>query len=245
MGEKKLQTQPSSRPGKGFLLLLGLGGILLGALVAAELVVPLQPPFAVAGPTPVVGVASVSMPPNAASVGFSPRNITVVVGVNNTVVWTNQDTTIHTVFSKSVPAGAAPFQSPTLSHGDTFKETLNVTGVYDYYCSIHPTTMTGSVTVKSGITVIIPAGTGQQKLNYSPDDINVVVGVNNTVTFINEDTTTHTVTSNDGTTFNSKDILPGSSWTFTFVKVGTFQFHCNYHTFMMGTITVQGQPTQS
>jgi plastocyanin len=240
-----METETSSRPARGFLLLIGLGGILLGALVAAELVVPLQPPLAVSGPTPIAGAASVTMPPNAAVVGFSPRNITVIIGVNNTIVWTNQDTIIHTVFSRSVPTGATAFQSPTLSHGDTFKVTLNVTGVYDYYCSIHPATMTGSVTVKGGVMVIIPAGTGNNKLNYSPATFTVVVGVNNTVTFVNEDITTHTVTSNDGTTFDSKDIHPGSSWTFTFVKVGTFAYHCNYHTFMKGTITVLGQPIPS
>lgn len=185
------------------------------------------------------------MPNNAAVVGFAPRNITVVLGMNNTIVWTNQDSIYHTVYSKSVPAGAPGFQSPPLAHGDTFQVTLNSTGVYDYYCSYHPVTMTGSVRVVSGLFVIIPSGTANGQLNYSPHSLTVVVGVNNSVTFVNQDITKHTVTSDDGTTFNSGDIAPGASWTFTFVKVGTFTFHCNYHTFMKGTIIVLGQPLPS
>lgn len=239
-----METQTSSRPAKGFLVLLGVGGILLGALVGAELAIPLQPPFGGGSPALIIGAASVTMPPNAAAVGFTPRNITVILGVNNTIVWTNEDTIVHTVVSRSVPPGAPTFQSAELSQGGTFKVTLNVTGVYDYYCSIHPGTMTGSVTVKSGLTVVIRSGTANQQLNYSPGSLTVVVGINNTVTFVNEDTTTHTVMSDDGTTFNSKDIAPGSSWTFTFVVVGTFGYHCIYHpTFMKGSITVLGQPT--
>jgi plastocyanin len=238
-----METQTSSRPAKGFLVLLGFGGILLVALVAAELAVPLQPPLSIGGQTIIAGEASVAMPANAAVVGFTPRNITVVIGVNNTIVWTNEDTIVHTVYSKSVPVGSSSFNSTLLSHGDTFEVTLNVTGVYDYYCSIHPATMTGSVTVKGGIMVYILPGTANKGLNYSPDNLTVVVGFNNTVTFINEDTSLHTVTSDDGTSFNSGDIAPGSSWTFTFIVVGTFGFHCTYHpSFMKGSITVMGQP---
>ncbi len=241
-----METQTSSKPAKGFLVLLGLGGILLGTLVAAELVVPLQPPFGGGAPPLILGVASVSMPPNAATVNFAPKNITVIIGVNNTIVWTNEDAIVHTVYSSSVPAGATPFHSGFLSQGDTFRVVLNATGVYDYYCSVHPATMRGSVTVKAGFMVMIKPGTVTQQLNYSPSDFTVIVGVNNTVTFVNEDSNKHTVTADDGTSFDSKDIAPGASWTFTFVRVGTFGFHCIYHpTFMRGSVTVLGQTGQS
>lgn len=241
-----METQPTSRPAKGFLAVLGLGGILLGVLVSAELVIPLQPPLGAGGQPPPPGVASISMPPNAAQFNFSPANITVVIGVNNTIVWTNDDTIIHTVFTSSVPSGGSAFQSPILSHGDTFRVTLNATGVYDYYCSIHPATMKGSITVKSGFTVIIGPGTASQQLNFSPSSFTVVVGFNNTVRFVNQDSVVHTVTSDDGTTFDSRDIAPGASWSFTFVRVGTFAFHCNYHpAFMKGSVTVLGQAGQS
>jgi plastocyanin len=235
-----METETSMRPARGILILLGVGGILLGALVAAELVIPLQPPLGGGAPPPTPGVAAVSMPNDAASVGFTPKNITVILGVNNTILWTNLDTINHTVYSRSVPAGVLPFHSGLMAHGDIFEITLNVTGVYDYYCSIHPNTMKGTINVKPGVTVIIPANTANNHLDYLPANFTVVVGVNNTVTFFNQDSTTHTVTSDDGSTFNSGDIAAGKSWTFTFVRVGTFSFHCNYHKFMKGTITVLG-----
>jgi plastocyanin len=80
--------------------------------------------------------------------GFTPDNITIVVGVNNTVSWTNNDASIHTVTSTTVPAGAAPFDSGFLNTGATFSYTFTVPGVYEYHCTIHPW-MTGFVTVKS------------------------------------------------------------------------------------------------
>ncbi len=85
------------------------------------------------------------VPPNN---GFTPRNITVVIGVNNTVIWTNNDVSIHTVTSTVVPSGASPFGSGYLNTGGSFSYTFAVPGVYEYHCQIHPW-MTGSVTVKA------------------------------------------------------------------------------------------------
>jgi plastocyanin len=43
------------------------------------------------------------------TLNFSPDAITVVIGVNNTIVWTNDDSRLHTVTSSSVPNGARSF----------------------------------------------------------------------------------------------------------------------------------------
>jgi len=85
---------------------------------------------------------------------FSPSIIVVVVGVNNTVVWTNQDSAPHTIFSYSVPAGASSFNSNAANPsgvpaGGTFTYTFQTPGVYKYYCTFHPW-MGGEVIVKSG-----------------------------------------------------------------------------------------------
>ena len=53
----------------------------------------------------------------------------------------------------------------------------------------------------------------------------------------------HTATSDDGHTFDSGDLAPGSAYSFTFTKAGTFAYHCNVHTFMHGTIKVIGTTT--
>ena len=83
------------------------------------------------------------------SLNYQPANITVLVGVNNTIVWTNQDSTPHTVTSTSVPSQASSFDSGIMSNGDTFRVTLTVPGTYQYYCTLHPDWMKATVVVKS------------------------------------------------------------------------------------------------
>jgi plastocyanin len=77
-----------------------------------------------------------------------PFNFTVVLGVNNTVVWFNNDTTDHTVESFIVPAGAATFGSNLIPPQGEFSTTLTVPGVYKYSCIWHPW-LAGEITVKS------------------------------------------------------------------------------------------------
>ena len=60
------------------------------------------------------------------------------------------------------------------------------------------------------------------------------------VTFTNNDSRTHTATSDVGT-WDTGDITAGSSKTITFSTAGTFPYHCIYHVSMgmKGTIIVQ------
>jgi plastocyanin len=71
------------------------------------------------------------------SLDFQPANITVVIGVNNTVTWTNTDSAPHTVTATSVPSGAAKFDSGNLNAGATFTYTFTVPGTYRYGCTYH------------------------------------------------------------------------------------------------------------
>lgn len=64
------------------------------------------------------------------------------------VMWTNQDTTAHTVTSGD-PSGnqtGALFDSSQISPGGTFSFIFMTPGTFDYFCSIHPW-MTGQVMV--------------------------------------------------------------------------------------------------
>jgi len=82
--------------------------------------------------------------------GFAPDNITVVIGVNNTVTWSNDDTRApHTVHVSSVPAGALPLSSGNMKPGDTYTYTFTVPGTYQYFCDYH-SWMTGTVKVVQG-----------------------------------------------------------------------------------------------
>lgn len=72
---------------------------------------------------------------------FDPNPISVKVGT--TVKWTNSAPAPHTVTSD---APTEPYDSGTLTTGQTFQHTFNTTGTFAYHCNIHPS-MTGVVTV--------------------------------------------------------------------------------------------------
>ena len=80
---------------------------------------------------------------NSTSTYYSPSTVTVVIGVNNTVTWTNNDNAPHTVTDKGV------FDSGNLNPGQSWSHTFSTPGTYTYTCTYHPW-MTGTVIVKSG-----------------------------------------------------------------------------------------------
>ncbi len=73
-------------------------------------------------------------------------------------------------------------------------------------------------------------------MSFSPSTITVKVGT--TVRWTNNDNSTHTVTSDNGTTFNSGNIAYGASYAFTPTITGNFPYHCNIHAGMTGTLIV-------
>lgn len=70
---------------------------------------------------------------------------------------------------------------------------------------------------------------------YAPGQLDVLVGT--TVTWLNVDRSTHTVTEDDDS-FDSGHISPGESFSRVFPTSGTFRFHCTIHRFMRGTLSV-------
>jgi plastocyanin len=58
-----------------------------------------------------------------------------------------------------------------------------------------------------------------------------------TVTVENNDSVTHTVTADDGKSFDVQ-IKAGQTATFTAPAAGTYKFHCKIHSNMHGTLTV-------
>jgi plastocyanin/uncharacterized membrane protein YozB (DUF420 family) len=61
---------------------------------------------------------------------------------------------------------------------------------------------------------------------FVPKILKVKAGT--TVTFVNQDPVKHTVTSDTGL-FDSGDILPGKSFSYTFNQAGTFPYFCVFH----------------
>ncbi|HEX4491144.1 MAG TPA: cupredoxin domain-containing protein [Acidimicrobiia bacterium] len=59
----------------------------------------------------------------------------------------------------------------------------------------------------------------------------------NTITVANNDSVTHTVTADDGKSFDVQ-IKAGQTATFMAPATGTYKFHCKIHSNMHGTLTV-------
>ncbi len=74
---------------------------------------------------------------------FTPQVITVVIGVNNTVTWTNHDVLTHNILTAS-----GLFASGDLPTGASYTFTFTQAGTFPYYCSYHPS-HTGIVIVKN------------------------------------------------------------------------------------------------
>ena len=105
----------------------------------------------------------------------------------------------------------------------------------EFIFRLQPALGTGAAAAGS---VDMPVGVGANTaLTYIPATITVIVGQNNTVSFVNKDSAVHTVTADDGS-FNSGDIAQGATWTYTFNTPGTFTYHCIYHQWMKGTVVV-------
>ncbi len=235
--------------GAGIIVALALVGLLLGVGVIAMLVVPgLQPELTTSSVAPAGTAARVGIVPGAAqnqsSPGYSPDVITVVIGVNSTVTWTNNDAQPHTVTGVN-----GTFDSGNMDTGQSFSYNFTRPGVYDYTCTYHPW-MHGRVIVESaqGATVIIPQGAANVPPNwnqshlvsdryYTPSVMTVVIGVNNTVTWLNKDAVAHTVTGVNGT-FDSGNMAPGQAYSYTFTKPGTYEYYCVYHPWMGGEVVV-------
>jgi nitrite reductase (NO-forming) len=96
---------------------------------------------------------------------------------------------------------------------------------------------TSTSPLTSMVTILANAAGNFSSKGYAPDTIHVVIGVNNTVEWMNDDTAAHTVTSDTGL-FDSGYLGPGQSWSWTFTTAGTYSYHCGYHSWMTGTVVV-------
>ena len=96
------------------------------------------------------------------------------------------------------------------------------------------------------VDIIGGSGAGQSCVSakncYEPDII--TVPPNTVITWTNTDSTVHTVTSgvpsdnNTGTVFDSDMINPGATYSFIFMKPGTYDYFCSIHPWMTGEVIV-------
>lgn len=120
---------------------------------------------------------------------FTPDTTNIEVG--KTVIWTNNDSTVHTVHS----IGAGPLNSGNLNPGDSYSQTFTEKGTYEYQCNIHPS-MRGRVIVvepaqtTTGTTTALPinqVSTSQTNITISSDTVQANPGDEVVVIAIIED----------------------------------------------------------
>ena len=73
-------------------------------------------------------------------------------------------------------------------------------------------------------------------IQYVPSTLTVAVG--DTVTWASVDSPDHTVTADDDS-FDSGTLSNGDTFDHTFDEAGEFAYHCEIHSSMTGTITVE------
>jgi plastocyanin len=95
----------------------------------------------------------------------------------------------------------------------------------------------GSTASTTSATFATPASMEVRIINFAFQPSSIIVTKGSTVTWTNEDSVPHTVTSDSGV-FDSSGIEPGKSFSRTFDTAGTFSYHCNFHTQMHGTVIV-------
>ncbi len=100
------------------------------------------------------------------------------------------------------------------------------------------------------VRIIIGSFNIDQVDSFIPKTVDVQLGLNNKVVWINEDQAPHTVTTDDGYVdpwsgiFDSRKhgenpvIMPGERFEFVFTKEGVYKYHCEPHPWMTGTVMV-------
>lgn len=174
--------------------------------------------------------------------GFVPGDLTVDLG--QTVAFVNVHSDEHT-------ATGSGFDTGVIDTGQVATVVLDTPGRFAYACQIHPE-MTGSISVRGEDGVVPQAQATSQdapadatpvsiiNLSFNPAEITVSTGT--AVTWTNDDSVPHTVTSTDGI-FDSGIFDPGGRFSWTFDQPGTFPYICQLHPQMQGTVIAEGEAT--
>ena len=95
----------------------------------------------------------------------------------------------------------------------------------------------GATSCSTSKTITPASGSVVNIVNFafSPGTLTIKAGT--TVTWTNNDSTTHTVTLDDGSC-DAGQVKAGSTGSLTFGVAGTYPYHCAIHPTMKGTVVV-------
>jgi plastocyanin len=121
---------------------------------------------------------------------------------------------------------------PTLVAVATAATLLAGCGRSDSNASSPPKTTSAPANSASGASAVTISD-----FKFAPTSLTVKRGAKVTVT--NDDSAAHTATADDGNTFDTGTLDPGSSQTISVGTPGSYAYHCSIHPFMKGTIVVR------
>ncbi len=177
---------------------------------------------------------------------LSPKDITVAPGT--TVPWTSSDGGRHRV--ESLGGAPAELKSEDITPGQSWSFTFTAAGTYPYLDkehkdnpALHGTITVGGVAPSPGggpgpAPAPAPAAASVSLANKAFSPASVTVAVGGVVTWTNNDSMPHNVTSNTAGAFTSTTLSPGAVFTFRFTTPGTYTYTCTFHGGMNGTIIV-------
>lgn len=126
---------------------------------------------------------------------------------------------------------------PTTTPGATTPAAAASTAVVPTPTAVVPTPTASTPTPATGLAQVVQiTDGGNGSFGFSPSALTIKIGT--TITWKNESSAPHTVTSDDGQTFDSGNVLVGGTFQFKFTSTGTFPYHCNIHPYMRATIIV-------
>jgi len=98
------------------------------------------------------------------------------------------------------------------------------------------TTTPATQTTQSGSEKVTVNRVNISDFAFSASKLTIKKG--SSVTWVNKDSAAHTVTSDTGSVLDSDTLRKDQTYTVTFNSVGTFAYHCKFHTGMVGSIVV-------
>ncbi|MEX0984938.1 MAG: cupredoxin domain-containing protein [Actinomycetota bacterium] len=199
-------------------------------------------------------VVALAAPVNAAVDGYAQTELMAPAAVEFAIRLTSEDPVVHNVAVAPAQGETPLVTGPDVlgpgGSGEVAVGPLDAGG-YFFFCTYHPTTMTGTLTVQEGVTspgeglTVLASG-----IAFDTDTIELAADTEATITLDNADAgATHNIaiyTDESATTliWDGPDVLgPGSiDYTVPPIAAGEYYFHCDTHPPMLGTVIVDGGP---
>jgi plastocyanin len=248
-------TRVRRRPAAFPFLLIGAAVLIAGGAVAAAALGDRGGEEAAGGEKPETEAVTLE----AKGIKFTQEELTFAAGAEIRMTFKNEDAGTQHNFALF---GGADVTAPPVFQGSLTTGPTTVTytftaptkpGSYFFHCDVHPTTMTGTATVRAGGggggEAAAPTEEAKGNKFLQPELSASPSGGNVTIHFVNSDAgTQHNIAVFQGSEATAPllfrgDLVTGpasADYTFEAPPPGTYFFHCDVHPTMTGTLTVTG-----